>query len=134
MSNTNFIIKVKDIIQDKDFQNEVAQIQAKSLLSEVADKIPNYNWTYISRRVVRNITFATIQLIKFAKDEPENINSLTKEAKKVALVWEALARLSESTTTETALINAALNYELAGYQANALCIAKQLVPREVNIN
>ncbi len=112
--------------QDKGFRVEVAQVQTKALLTEIAEQMPQYNWSYISKRVVRNATAATFELEHIARRNPDAIPELSKAAKRLALLWEALAKLQESTTRETALLNAAVNYELAGYQANAGCIAKQI--------
>ena len=42
--------------------------------------------------------------------------------------WESLAELTEGITRPTALLNAALAYELAGYQANAAYLAKEVLP------
>lgn len=109
------------------FQNESAQIQAKALLSEVTGgQIPAFRWTYIARRVVRNMAMATFGLETIAKSHPEEIEALSTAARRFALLWEALAKLRESTSRESALLNAAVNYELAGYQANSACLARSL--------
>src|SRR6185369_1168342 len=72
------------------------------------------------------VVAATFELKQLAQSDPNSVNDLSDAALKFARVWEALAKLQESTTRETALLNAALNYELAGYQANTACIAKQI--------
>lgn len=115
------------LVQDRGFQVEAAQIQAKALLSEIVGVLPAYNWTYIPQRIIRNITIATFELETIAGDDPADIDALSAAAWSLALAWEALAKLGESTTQETALLNTAINYELAGYQANASCIAKRLI-------
>jgi helicase len=114
------------LAQDKGFQNEAAQVQAKALLKEIDHGSTQLNWTYNITRVVRNVVAATFELKQLAQSDPNSINDLSDAALKFARVWEALAKLQESTTRETALLNAALNYELAGYQANTACIAKQI--------
>ncbi len=114
--------------RDKGFQNESAQVQAKALLKDITQQAIQHNWTYSITRVIRNLVAATFELEQIAQNSPATINALSEPARKFALVWEALAKLQEATTKETALINAAVNYELAGYQANAACIAKQISP------
>ena len=49
-------------------------------------------------------------------------------SRQLALAWESLAKLTEGATRPTALLNAALAYELAGYQANATYLAKEILP------
>jgi helicase len=109
-----------------DFQSEAAQIQAKALLTEISERLPPYNWTYIAHRIVRNLALATFDIVNFSEIAPDSSEDIATAARKFALVWESLAKLGESTSRETALLNAAINYELAGYQANAMAIAKQL--------
>lgn len=115
--------------RDRGFQNEAAQIQAKALLFEIAREMPQHKWTYNVSRVIRNIVATTFELEQIARDNPDNIEELSRAARKFALVWEAIAKLEEFTTKETARFHAALNYELAGYQANSACIAKQINTR-----
>lgn len=131
--NNNMPSYLASLVQDPGFQTETAQIQAKALLSEVAGQIPPYRWSYIARRVVRNAVMATFELENISWENPDEIDSLSAIAHKFALVWESLAKLREATTRETALLNAAVNYELAGYQANAMCIARNLYPGGLHI-
>jgi hypothetical protein len=114
------------LMRDRGFQTEAAQIQAKSLLAEITDPIPDYRWSYIPKRVVRNITFATFELQNLALAKAGITPALSAAARRLALIWESLAKLQEATTRETALLNAAIDYDLAGYQANSLCLARRL--------
>lgn len=118
--------EIISLFQNPGFQNETAQIKAKALLTEILQDVPQYEWSYIAQRVVRNITFAAFQLENIAREEPSRMRDFSNVARELALVWESLAKLNEATTEKTALINAAINYELAGYQANAMCIAGRL--------
>ncbi len=124
----DFHSQVLSLAQDRGFLIEAAQVQAKALLSEMTGTVPAYDWTYISSRLVRNISMSTFELRQLAQLDPDSINDLNLAARKFALVWQALAELRESTTKDTALLNAAVNYELAGYEANAMCIARQIAP------
>ena len=47
------------------------------------------------------------------------------DALRLARLWESLARLGEETPRGHALLNAACAYEIAGYQANAACLARR---------
>jgi superfamily II DNA/RNA helicase len=124
---------ILSLVQDLEFQKETAQVQAKALLSEVTKQIPSYNWSYIARRIIRNIVMATFELENISRENPDKIEDLSGAARKFALIWESLAQLREATSRKTALINAAVNYELAGYQANAMGIAKQLSPNGTQV-
>src|SRR6266705_2389295 len=119
---------------DQEFREEASQIRIKALLSDVAEEIPLYAWNYISRRMVRNISFATFELENIARNNPNKIEALSLAARDIARTWEALARLGESTTREIGLLNAAVNYELAGYQANAMCLARNIRNTRSHLN
>jgi len=112
---------------DHGFQSEVAQVRAKAVLTEIIGQAPSYRWTYVVPRLVRNVTAALLDLEMLSVNQPERIPGLATAARQFAQAWESLAKLEEKTTRRTALINAAAAYELAGYQANAACIARQLV-------
>jgi superfamily II DNA/RNA helicase len=112
--------------QDRGFRSEAAQLQAKALLSEITQDIPSYDWKYVPHRVLRNLVVATFELETIARSSPMSIGDLSSAARRFALIWESLAQLQEGTSRNSALLNAAVNYELAGYQANAMCIARKI--------
>src|SRR5688572_25635083 len=118
---------VASVTNDRGFQSESAQIKAKALLTQVAEAVPSYRWSYIPHRVIRNLAYATdaLQLLSVDTDQP--VPAWSAQARLVASIWEALAKLREGTTRDVALLNAAATYELAGYHANAAYIARQLV-------
>ena len=47
-------------------------------------------------------------------------------ARRLAQLWESIAKLEERPNRTLALANAAISYEIAGYQANAACLARLL--------
>src|SRR6266566_808559 len=109
-----------------EIRGEVSQIRAKALLKEVSGEVAQYKWTYNPSRVVRNIAGATFILTALAESNITELEKLYGSAYQFALTWESLAKLGEGADRETALVNAAVSYEIAGYQANAACLAKQI--------
>jgi len=118
----DYVVKLS---KDVTFKSEVAQIRAKALLKEISPETVPPKWTYITSRVVRNVTAATFSLETLSETDSEQLKSLGLAARQFARTWEGLARLSEGMDRETAFMNAAVAYELAGYQANASCLARQ---------
>jgi superfamily II DNA/RNA helicase len=119
--------RVLALIHKEGFQSELAQIQSKSLLSEITDEIPQYNWKYDTHRLTRNALICSFELENLAIQNPDYINErLSEAAKKIATLWESLGHLDECYLNETNMLNAALNYELAGYSANAICLSKKI--------
>lgn len=121
---------LETLLADPRFQGEAAQIEAKALLSRIADEIPDYSWSYVIHRMLRNMVFAGVELDNLVQQQPDELDHKTLGARKLALIWESLAQLREGTDRKTALVNAAVNYEIAGYEANATCIAR-LIEQEV---
>lgn len=126
MSDDSWTTKILNLHNDTSFQREVAQIRAKALLKEVSGEIPPFNWNYVPARVVRNVTAATFSLEALSFENVARLKNIEMVARQFALAWESLAKLGERTSTSTALINAAIAYELAGYQANAACLARKI--------
>jgi helicase len=117
------------LASDRGFQAEAAQLHARSALTELLGEAPAYRWTYIAPRMARNASAALIDLQHVALSTPAEIPSFSTEALRYANVWESLAGLEEGVARHTALLNAAAFFDLAGYEANAVCLARRLVPR-----
>ena len=66
------------------------------------------------------------------KIPPENLDSLKSHALLLAQCWEGLSRLRDGLDGTSGLINAAIAYQFAGYEANAACIARRIVNSEVD--
>lgn len=111
---------------DQGFQRDVAQIRARAVLTEIAGGAPEYQWTYLPTRLARNLTAAIVDLERLHTDGTPEPDGVITAARQVAAAWESLARLEERRDREPALINAAAAYDLAGYQANAVSIARQM--------
>lgn len=134
MTSETWIGNVMNLHDDPVFQSEVAQIRAKALLKEITGQIPPYKWSYIAGRVIRNISAATFSLEVLSQKDSGKLKELETASRQLALVWESLAKLAERTTGTTALMNAAITYELAGYQANAACLARKIGRNYYEIN
>lgn len=107
------------------FRNELSQIGARAALSALGQHaVDSVRWRYRTERIVRNLTAATAELEASDRNETQASRMLA-----VARAWENLAALGERVHPSTALINAALAYEWAGYQANAACLARLAAPQ-----
>jgi helicase len=119
-----------ELLRDRGFQNEVAQVRAKSLLSEIEQYDSGTRWRYDVVRLARNGTGAVSDLENAARRAPQlfsESDDLRQASLRVAQLWESLGRIREGSDRQPAWLNAALAYELAGYQANAVCLAARLL-------
>ena len=87
-NSENLHSQIVSLLQDSGFQSEVAQIQAKALLYEITGQVPQYKWTYIVPRVIRNATMAILGLEAIAEENPDEIDKLSYPARTFALLWE----------------------------------------------
>ena len=123
---------------DREFLNGADQVASKSLLEEMsaAESGGGGNgWAFSEPLIRRSAATLSYLASTVAVEEGEDgrrgekmrwQGSLQADALRLARLWESLARLGEGTPRSYALLNAACAYELAGYQANAACLARRL--------
>ena len=128
MSDARTMKTLDQLTQSRGLRNELAQISARATLVTLGASVEK-NWRYRTERVVRNISVIQTGLYTVIGDAPEELTRLSPAARAVAQGWENLARLGDHVDASTALLNAALSYELAGYQANAACLAREATRR-----
>src|SRR5712692_2551817 len=117
---------IQSLASDGSFLTELAQIKARALLKEIsAETAEQPKWNYLISRVLRNLTATIFETETLSEGGKYSRESLGEATRQFALAWESLAKLSEGSARSSALINAAISYELAGYQANAACLARQ---------
>jgi helicase len=126
---SNLVGRMAGLLKDPGYRNELAQVRAKATLQAVDEATPPLRWTYVGRRFARNSAAAVYALEALAVQDPSGAERFKDEARRVALAWENLAKLNEGLHRPLSLLNAALAYELAGYQANAAYLAREVLPR-----
>lgn len=115
------------LLDDHDFQREVAQVRARAALAVLPGEPPEVSWNYHLPRLLRNATAALID-VELAIDRVEDPGiHLPITARRVGQIWESISRLSDGRAKTIAQVNSILAYELAGYQANSVCIARDLI-------
>ena len=125
---TSLLSRMESVLTDAGFQNELAQIRSRAVLHAIGTTQPSPRWTYVAPRFSRNSAAALYALEAAALDNLDSVLDRQRYSRQIALAWESLAKLSEGTTRPTALLNAALAYELAGFQANSAYLAKEVLP------
>ena len=115
---------------DEAFLESAEQIASKSLLTEMSasDELQNRTWAFDEPLVHRHAAILsylarTISIEAGREEHPDRRGALQGQTLRLARLWECLAVMGERTPRGRALLNAACAYELAGYQANAACLA-----------
>ncbi len=123
----DLLSRTEEVLTDPRFQNELAQIRSKATLQAIGEPVTLPRWTYVAPRFSRNSAAALYALQAAALADPDSALERQDRSRQLALAWESLAKLSEGADRPTALLNAALAYELAGYQANAAYLASEIL-------
>ncbi len=121
--------RMESVLENPGFQNELAQVRAKATLQAIGELEDSPNWTYVAKRFSRNSAAALYALEAATLADPSYAVRNKVCSRQLAHAWENLAKLEEGVSRSTALLNAALASELAGYQANAAYLAKEILPR-----
>ena len=121
---------------DEAFRENASQAMSRPLLGELAAGRASEAGGPFSEPLLRR-SAATLSYLAGALSaedeegwwgrEADGRDGLQEQALRLARLWESLARLGEGKTPDGhSLLNAAFAYELAGYQANAACLARRL--------
>ena len=115
---------------DEVLREGASQVESKSLLKDLSavEDLRKRAWTFDEPLVHRSAAILSYLAGTFSIEmgrEPEEQDVLQKQTLRLARLWESLARLGEKTPRGPALLSAACAYELAGYQANAACLARR---------
>ena len=126
---------VASMSSDESFLNELAQVKARALLTELsAETVEKPKWSYLLPRILRNLTAATFEVETLANVGQYSDEKLGWASRQLALAWDAITRLTKGNARKSAIMNAAVAYQLAGYQANAACLARSLGRKFLEIN
>ena len=119
--------RLQSSLQDPDLSNNWAQVRSKHLLDSIAPGIAGgIDYTYSASRLKRVATSALHTALLVLKSDSAALREISSALRRAAEVMEYLADLPEENRPVTTRIIAAGLYQLAGYEANSLCIARAL--------
>ena len=122
------------LMNEQGFLRELAQVRARATLETLGANVSGINWTFQKRRLERNGTAGMIGIETAARLIPSKLDELQDmriAALRLGQLWEALATISPE-ASDTALLSAAIGYEIADYQANAATLAERLSRSDSN--
>ena len=126
--HVDLLSRMEGLLTDPGFQSELAQVRSRAVLEAVGNPVSPPRWTYVAPRFSRNSAAALYALEAAALDNLNSALDHQSHSRQIALAWESLAKLTEGANRPTVLLNAALAYELAGFQANSAYLAKEVLP------
>ena len=120
--------RMERVLTNPGYQNELAQVRSRATLRAVGNPVDPPRWTYVAPRFSRNSAAALYALEEASLNNVISPVDQQRYSRQLALAWESLAKLAEGTSRPIALLNAALAYELAGFQANSSFLAREILP------
>ncbi len=128
-----WVSAISDAVKDSHYQNNTKQLHARALSQELAPGRHVADWKYDQRALLRSLTASTLGLERLALEKPDSTESVREVIYQLGRSWESMAKIGEGVEVEMALLNASTLYELAGYQANAVCLARKLNERMLKL-
>lgn len=114
-------------LQDPTLANNWAQVRSRRLLESVAPDSPSrIDYRYSTTRLKRVSTAALRTALLLLDSDRPVLGELSDSLRRAAEMMEYVSSLADETNPESTRIVAAGLYQLAGYEANSLCIARDL--------
>ncbi|GHO65547.1 hypothetical protein KSC_044390 [Ktedonobacter sp. SOSP1-52] len=126
----NTYLSLETLMKDRQFQKNLAQVQARSIHEELSSIQPDIRYTFNLSDVWRTCDFifsnSSLLLREGAQiqEDEQKRQKVLASLKSAAQSFEFLSKFSDKEEKEILLINSAICYHIAGYHANAQCIAK----------
>lgn len=122
------IDRILEMADNSEFRYLVGSARAQAALSDLLPEdrrsdIDRIQWPHSARVVARNVT-AIHTAVTTSLVDPGSQRDVHDAARVAARAWEGLASLQTAASRPLARLNAATQYEIAGYQANAVCLAR----------
>lgn len=130
--------RLAQMAMEPGYLNSWAQLRARRLLSAVSPgAVAGVNFTYSAEQLVRRATSIFQRATRLAASDrlPPGPSA---DLRRAAEIFEYLADVGEGTSRHTSALMAAALYQLAGYGANSVCLARRLavpaLPREFDLD
>src|SRR5258708_22551733 len=123
-------VSLESLMKDREFRNDLAQVQARSIQEELSSVQPDINYTFKPMDVWRRCDYIFLNSSLLLREEnqiQENADKrkiILDSLKTAAQSFEFLSKFANEEEQDILLINSAICYHIAGYHANAQCLAK----------
>lgn len=120
------VSRLEELTADETFIRDLAQVRAKAIQEELVPEQPSTRFTFDDRKIWKYCDFIFSEgalLLKEDFGESEKIFSWIRTA---GQAFEFLANITNMYEREILLLNSAMCYHIAGYQANAQCLTKRV--------
>ncbi len=117
---------VSELVSDPLLENLFSQVRAKAIQSELLLELPEVGFTFDPQHVWDSYEQIFIDSALLLREDIVEAEHLSKWIRQSAQAFEFLSGFLPDEQREILLINSALCYQMAGYRANAQCLARQV--------
>jgi|688.fasta_scaffold06332_9 helicase len=125
--------RLEELHLDSNFQNNVYQARARAIQEEFVPEQSTTQFSFDPKKVWRYCDYIFSESILLLKENFGDRIVLLENLKLTAQNFEFLAKFANDDDKELLLINAAICYEIAGYQANASCLSRLIEDKFLTI-
>lgn len=131
----NAFTRINELENDLRFRSSVSQIRARAIQEETSPgSPPDVRYKFRADEVWKYCDYIFSEGSLLIREGTQDKSTVLLWIKHAAEAFEFLARFAAENDASILLVNAAICYHIAGYQANAQCLAKvvgQKFPTEV---
>lgn len=128
--------KLEELKNSSSFRNNLGQVRARAIQEEFVPEQTETQFTFDPQKIWRQCDYIFSESALLLRENFGDKATLLQEVKTAAQAFEFLAKFADEDEQEILLLNAAICYHIAGYQANALCISRlvesKFLPKEEN--
>ncbi len=128
----NTFNSLDELSADSIFRNNLSQVRARAIQQEFVPEQSTTQFTFDAKQIWQSCDYLFSESILLLNERFGDRTSLLQNIKTAAQAFEFLAKFAELKDQEILLLNAAICYHIAGYQANAFCISKLVETRFLN--
>jgi Superfamily II helicase len=113
---------LNSLIKDPLFRNNLSQVRARATQEELSSEPPEFNFD--PQRIWKSCDYILSESALLLREGAGEKETLLKWIGTAAQAFEFLSKIATQDDKENLLLNSAICYHIAGFQANALCITR----------
>jgi len=119
--------RINGLMNGPTLGNRWAQVRSKQLLMSVSpEEIGSISYNYSARQLIRNATAVLQMALRIVENDDDELAGISDALKRAAEIMEYIGAMKEGGRPATSITISAGLYQLAGYEANSLCLARSL--------
>ena len=116
--------RLEELRNDQNFTNNLYQVRARAIQEEYVPEQSITGFTFQPKRIWHYCNYIFSESSRLLLESMGDKDTLLRQVKVVAQAFEFLAKFADENDRQILILNSAMCYHIAGYQANAACLTK----------